>query len=236
VVTVTNPPAKPDGIVAIIVVVFGLVKFDAILPKVTEITWMKVVPVRVTTVPGPALVGDIEVMIGAGMKVKMPELVAVPPGVVTVIVPVAPLPTFAMMLVALATVKEADAVPPKATAVVVKLVPEKLVPIIETIVPVPPLVGVNEVMVGARAMMKVKVGGVQVALVVIRPGVVTENVPVVPLPTVAFRVVYLVTVKAVTAVPPTVTADASVTLTPVRITTVPGPPEVGVNEVILGGR
>ena len=78
---------------------------------------------------------------------KVPLLVAVPPGVVTVIVPVAPFPTVALMVVALVTVKDAAAVPPKATAVA----PVKLVPVMVTTVPVPPLVGVNEVMVGAVA-------------------------------------------------------------------------------------
>ena len=56
-------------------------------------------------------------MVGAGMKVKVPLLVAVPPGVVTLIVPVAPLPTVALMVVSLVTVKMAAAVPPKATTV-----------------------------------------------------------------------------------------------------------------------
>ena len=75
----------------------------------------------------------------------------------------APLPTVAVIVVALATVKEVAAVPPKATAVA----PVKLVPVMVTTVPVPPLVGVNEVMVGAG--MKVKVP----LLVAVPPGVVT---------------------------------------------------------------
>ena len=37
-------------------------------------------------------------MVGAGIKVKLVALVAVPPGVVTTIGPVAPLPTFTVML------------------------------------------------------------------------------------------------------------------------------------------
>ena len=67
-------------------------------------------------------------------SVKMPVLVAVPPGVVTVIVPVAPLPTVALMVVALVTVNDAAAVPPKATAVA----PVKLVPVMVTTVPAYP--------------------------------------------------------------------------------------------------
>ena len=49
--------------------------------------------------------------------VKVPLLVAVPPGVVTAIVPVAPLPTVAVIEVELLTVKATAAVPPKVTAV-----------------------------------------------------------------------------------------------------------------------
>ena len=72
----------------------------------------------VTTVPAPVpLAGVNEVMVGAGMKVKVPLLLAVPPGVVTLIVPVAPLPTVALMVVSLVTVKIAAAVPPKVSAV-----------------------------------------------------------------------------------------------------------------------
>ena len=50
------------------------------------------------------------------MKVRLPLLVPVPLGVVTAMVPVAPLPTVAVMVVALTTVNEAAAVPPKVTA------------------------------------------------------------------------------------------------------------------------
>ena len=152
-----------------------------------------------------------------------------PLGVVTVISPVARLPTVAEMEVALKTVKAVAGVPPKATAVA----PVKLLPVMVTTVPWAPEVGVKAVMMGTRT--KVKVGGVHVVLVAIPPGAVTANVPVVPLPTVALRVVLLVTEKEDTAVPPTVTADASVKFVPVRVTTVPGPPEVGVNEVRVGG-
>ena len=69
----------------------------AVPPKVTAVAPVKLVPVMVTTVPAPPLLGVNEVMVGAGMKVKVPLLVAVPPGVVTVIVPVAPLPTVAVI-------------------------------------------------------------------------------------------------------------------------------------------
>jgi hypothetical protein len=60
--------------------------------------------------------------------------------------PDAPLAITAGILVADATVNDAAAVPPKFTAVA----PVKLVPVRVTTVPVPPLVGVNDVMVGGE--------------------------------------------------------------------------------------
>jgi hypothetical protein len=73
--------------------------------------------------------------------------VAVPPGVTTEMVPDAPPATTAVMLVALTTLNEVAAVPPKLTAVA----PVKLVPVIVSVVPVPAEVGVKEVMVGIAA-------------------------------------------------------------------------------------
>jgi hypothetical protein len=67
-----------------------------------------------------------------------------PPSVVTCTLPVVPLPSMAVILVALFTVNEAAGVPPKLTA----LAPVKLVPVMVTLVPAQPLAGVNAVMVG----------------------------------------------------------------------------------------
>ena len=75
------------------------------------------VPVRVTVVPVAADVGVKEVIVGAGINVN-PASVAVPPGVVTLTLPVVPLATTAVMLVAFTTLKLFAAVPPKLTAVV----------------------------------------------------------------------------------------------------------------------
>lgn len=80
------------------------------------------------------------------LNVKDDDEVAVPPGVVTEIVPVAPPDaTVAEILVALFTLKLAAATPPIETAVA----PVKLVPVILMEVPTNPEVGVKEVMVGA---------------------------------------------------------------------------------------
>jgi len=176
------------------------------------------------TVPVPPLVGVNAVMVGAGMKVKEAVLVAVPPGVVTVIVPVAPLPSVAVSEVPLPMVKEAAAVTPNCTAVA----PVKLVPVTVTTTPVAPLIGVNEVMVGAGIKVKAPV------LVAVPPGVVTVIIPVAPLPTVAVIEVALTPVKEAVAVPPKATAVVPVKFVPVIVTTAPAAPVDGVNEVMVG--
>ena len=83
----------------------------------------------VTIAPVAADDGVNEPMVGAGINVKLLEELTVPPGAVTDIVPLAPLATTAVMLVALTTVKEVAAVPPKLTAVA----PVKLVPVMVTV-------------------------------------------------------------------------------------------------------
>ena len=73
-----------------------------------------------------------------------PALLAMPFAVVTLTLPVAPAPTTAVILVALTTVNEVAAVPPKLTAVA----PVKLVPVIVTVCPVPAEIGLNDAIVG----------------------------------------------------------------------------------------
>ena len=224
VVTVMAPVAPLPTVALIDVALTTVKETAAVPPKATAVVPVKLAPVIVTTDPLPPIAGVNEAMLGAGMKVKGVLLVAVPPGEVMVMAPVAPLPTVAVIDVALTTVKEAAAVPPKATAVA----PVKLVPLMVTIVPVPPLLGVNEAMFGPA--MKVKVP----LLVAVPPGVVTVSGPVAPFPTVALIAVALTTVKEAAAVPPTVTALAPVKLLPVMVNTVCGPPLAGVNEAMVG--
>ena len=85
-----------------------------------------------------------ELITGAGINVN-PESVAVPPGAVTLTLPLVPLATTAVMDVALTTLNEVAAVPPKLTAVA----PVRFVPVIVTVVPLAADVGVNEVITGA---------------------------------------------------------------------------------------
>jgi hypothetical protein len=117
--------------------------------------------------------------------------------------------------------------PLKVTAVA----PVKFVPVIVTIVPTGPKVGVNDVIVGTPVLVTVNLWELQA----VPPGVVTQIFPVVaPLGTVAVIWVDEPPEKVVADVPPNVTAVAPVRVVPVIVTIVPIGPEVGVNEVIVG--
>ena len=190
------------------------------------IALLKVAVITVFTATSVALFnGEVLVTVGAvAVKVKVSALVAVPPGVVTETVPVVPLPTTAVTWVAETTVTSVAAVPPMLTAVA----PVRLVPLMVTEAPVPPEVGVKPVIVGAAIKVKLSV------LVAVPPGVVTETVPVVPLPTLAVTWVAETTVTSVAAVPPMLTAVAPVRLVPLMVTEVPVTPDAGVNELIVG--
>src|SRR6266478_4628008 len=157
--------------------------------------------------------------------VKLAVLVAVPPGVVTEIVPLlAPAGTVAVIWVAELTVKLA-LVPLNATVVA----PVRVVPVIVTEVPAEPLVGLNPVTVGAgRVTVKLAV------LVAVPPGVVTEIVPLLaPAGTVAVIWVAELTVK-LALVPLNATVVAPVRVVPVIVTEVPAEPLVGLNPVTVG--
>jgi hypothetical protein len=128
--------------------------------------------------------------------------------VVTLTLPVAPAPTTAVILVALTTVNEVAAVPPKLTAVA----PVKFVPVIVTVCPVPAEVGLNDAIVGGGKYVKP-------ARVPVPDAVVTETEPDAPAATVALMLVALTTVNVVAAVPPKLTAVAPVKFVPVILTT-----------------
>jgi hypothetical protein len=121
-----------------------------------------------TLVPTGPLVG-LKLVI-AGFTVKLLALVAVPPGVVTAIVPVvAPPGTVAVIRVVELTVNVVALVPLNLTDVA----PPRFAPLITTLVPTGPLAGVKFVIVGATVKL--------LALVAVPPGVVTLIVPVVAL-------------------------------------------------------
>jgi hypothetical protein len=191
----------------------------------TALAPLKLVPLIVTVVPAPPLVGEKLLIVGGRMTVKLLALVAVPPEVVTLIGPVvAPLGTVAEIDVAELIVKLA-LVPLNRTA----LAPLKLVPLIVTVVPAPPLVGEKLLIVGGRMTVKL------LALVAVPPEVVTLMGPVVaPLGTVAVIEVDELTVK-LALVPLNRTAVAPVNFVPLIVTLVPTGPLVGEKPVIVGG-
>src|SRR5207237_10187667 len=122
----------------------------------------------------------------------LPIFVPVPAELVTVILPVvAPVGTVALICVSEFTVNVVAAVLLKLTPVA----PVKPVPVSVTLVPVGPLTGVNEVMLGTTVTVKL------VALVPVPAALVTVIFPVVaPVGTVALICVSEFTVNVVAAV------------------------------------
>jgi hypothetical protein len=165
------------------------------------------------------------------VTVKVVELVAVPLGVVTEIGPVvAPEGTVALIRVAFCTVKVVAETPLKRTAVA----PVKFVPLIWTEVPTGPLVGLNDVIVGAPVVVTVKF----VELVAVPSGLVTAIGPVVaPAGTVAVIFCGLSIVNvAVVPLKVTLVTLGSLPLKfwPWIVTEVPTGPLVGEKELIAG--
>ena len=162
------------------------------------------------------------------VTVKFVELVAVPFGVVTEIGPVvAPEGTVALIRVAFCTVKVAET-PLKRTAVA----PVKFVPLILTEVPIGPLVGLNDVIVGAPVAVTVKF----VELVAVPSGLATAIGPVVAPAGTVVVIFCALSIVNVADVPLKVTL---VTLGPLKlwpwiVTKVPTGPLAGENELIVG--
>jgi len=120
VVTVIFPVVAPAGTVAVMVVAFTTLKVVAAMPlNCTAEALVRFVPVRVmlAPTPAPALAGLNELSVGGMMMVKGVALVAVPPGVVTVIGPLVVKDcTFALMVVAFTSVNVEAATPLNCTA------------------------------------------------------------------------------------------------------------------------
>ena len=143
-------PVEPGGVVALIKVLVTLLMVAAVPPKVTLVAPARFVPVIFTNVPpvvGPDA-GEMPVMVGT---MYVYEIVAEPPGVVTVIltVPAEPAGEVALREVALFTVNVVACELPNITAVA----PVNDVPVITTDVPpaIGPLVGEMLDIVGAAA-------------------------------------------------------------------------------------
>jgi hypothetical protein len=226
VVTLHVPLLAPAGTVVVIDVAETTVYEAATPPSATALAPVRFVPVNVTLAPTDPLAGlKLETVGAAGgvVTVKLAELVAVPPPVVTLHVPeLAPAGTVVVIDVAETTVYEA-ATPPSATAVA----PVNRVPVSVTLAPVAPLVGEKLVRVGGWTLKLV-------ALVAVPPGAVTFHRPD-PAPT---GTLVLIDVSELTvnvaAVEPRETAVAPVKPVPVSVTALPAIPLAGVKLVIVG--
>ena len=138
------------------------------LSKSTEHVDPQSIPAGLDVTVPPAM-RPVFVTVKGTLTVKLLGLSAVPPGVVTLIGPVvAPAGAVACIVASEVTVKLA-ALPLNVTAVA----PVKLVPLIVTLVPTRPFVGVKLVMIGAGITMK------SFVLDAVPPGVVTLSGPVV---------------------------------------------------------
>jgi len=171
------------------------------------------------------------------LTVKFVALVAVPPGVVTLILPVvAPAGTVAVICVAEFTVKDVALVVLNFTELVVKFVPLtvplKFVPVIVTDVPTGPNAGANEVIVGAGTGTTVKFP----LLRAVFPLTVTRIGPVVaPLGTGTVIWVALFTTTPVAVVWLNFTVAPGANPVPVMTTDVPTTPVVGLKLVTVTG-
>ena len=227
-VTVTvTAPASPDGIVAVIVVLFTTVTLVA-ARRVSKIPTVapaaKFVPVIVTTVP-PAVdpvLGFTAVTVGAAAYVYPLARAPLCPLLfvtVTVTVPALPAGVVAVIVVLLVTTTFVAAALPNVT-----VAPDaKFVPVIVTAVPparAPPF-GDMLVTVGGATYMNALV-----RLPLWDPTVTaTVTVPALPAGEVAVIVVLFTTTTLVAATPPNVTVAPEAKFVPVMVTAVP--PAVG---------
>ena len=165
--------------------------------------------------------------------VNAPDLVAVPPAVVTatLLAPTVPAGVLAVIEVALTTTTFVADVTPIFTLVA----PVKFVPVMVIVVPpvVGPDVGVTLLIVGSRTMYVNAL-----VLVAVPPAVVTATLlaPAVPAGVLAVTEVLDTTTMFVAAMPPTVTLVAPVKLVPAIVMVVPPVvgPEVGLTLLMVG--
>jgi hypothetical protein len=227
--TFAGPTAETDGVVAVSVVVeaFEAVN-DALTPPIfTEVTFVKFVPVTLTTVPpvtGPVL-GLIFVTVGVRLaaNVKALVLVLAPPLVVIVtsyVPAVNDEGTDAATDVADIQVLDTVVVPTWTEVNSAALAP-KLVPVSVIVLVTPAVPGVTDTLVSdgfGESYEK------SVLAAFVPPAVVTSTlaeVPAVPAGVFAVIVVEFTTTTDVAAVPPIVTAVAPVKSAPVIVTSVP---------------
>ncbi len=129
VVTLTLPLAPLPTVAVICVAEFTVKSFASVLPNLTEVAPVKLVPLIITESQLPADLGKKEFIVGAVVVVEpvpkvKPDSVTSPTTVTTLISPVSPLPTTAVNFVEESRVTLLASIVPKYTFVpVVKLVP-----------------------------------------------------------------------------------------------------------------
>jgi hypothetical protein len=228
-VTDTGPEVTPAGTTAVRLVVVDVLTV-AITPLNLTVLLagveLKFVPVIVITAPMAALVGVKLVIVGVG-TVKLVELVPVIPFTVMDIGPVvAPNGTEVVILVVVELVTTADI--PLNVTVFSEGVLLKLVPVIVTATPKPPLFGVKLVMDGVPNTVKLE------ALDTVTPLSDTEMGPD-PAPE-GTVVVMVVDVNEVTtaSVPLNSTKGLEIKLVPVIVTVAPTPAPDGLKPEMVG--
>jgi hypothetical protein len=119
-------------------------KLAGVPENCTEVAPIKLLPETVTVVPTTPLVG-LRLLIAGEARLKLAALTAVPPGVVTLILPVvASAGTMAVILVSLTTVKLVAS----AVLNLMEVVPPKSLPVMVTLAPMPAEAGVKLLMRG----------------------------------------------------------------------------------------
>jgi hypothetical protein len=145
-------PVAPDPTLATIEVDETTVNdVTGVPPNVIKEVPVKFVPVMLMTAPAAAVLGAKDVIAGAGIKVN-PVSDAVPPRVVRLTAPVAPVPTIATIDVEETAVNEVTGVPPN----VIREVPVRFVPVMLMTAPAAAVTGAKLVIVGAAGGKYVK--------------------------------------------------------------------------------
>lgn len=140
-------PEVPAATTAVMLVGESTVNVEAATPpKLTSVAFVRLVPVMVTMPSAPTLVGVNDEIVGAGIKIN-PGIVAVPPAVVTEMLPEAPAATTAVMLVGDSTVNVDAVVPPKLTFVTLI----NPLPVMVTVDPMNPMAGENREILGTKS-------------------------------------------------------------------------------------
>jgi hypothetical protein len=154
--TVIFPVVAPVGTFVTMLVAVGVPVITAVTPlnftRLLAAVVLKLLPVKVTGVPIGPDIGLNDVMAGGNTRVKSVGLIAICPTTSTVILPVvAPKGTVVVMLVAELAVTVAVA--PLNCTTLLAGVALKLVPVMVTVVPTEPVLGVKEVIVGVTMIV-----------------------------------------------------------------------------------